>query len=157
MTPNNQLIATLMEEQELPPIQITFDDIAEANQLSLHCPICSNPVERHAEVRELVPVVCRGCGTLYHRACWEQGGGKCAVLGCASTSYRLYAEPTTPALTITHKDVAQNVERGRENGRSPSPRTKELKDQQRREVERLRRPGFWQRLWKWLLDQIQIG
>ncbi|HUM70380.1 MAG TPA: hypothetical protein PLK31_16220 [Chloroflexota bacterium] len=44
------------------------------------------------------------------------------------------------------------------NGRPPvSPTTKQLKEQQRRQVEQLRRPGLLQRLWQWLLDQIKIG
>ena len=45
------------------------------------------------------------------------------------------------------------------NGRGPavSQQTKRLKAEQAREVERMRRPGFWQRLWQWLLDQIQVG
>ena len=142
-----------MEEQELPPIQITTDDISEANQLSLHCPICSNPVERFVKERPLVAVVCEGCGTLYHKACWEQSGGSCAVLGCDHKTYRLYAEPVPPAITISRRDVAQHGPNGRSR---PGSINKELKNEQRREVERIRRGGFWQRLWQWLLDQIRI-
>jgi hypothetical protein len=42
------------------------------------------------------------------------------------------------------------------NGRLPSRSTKHLKDEQRRQVEQLRRPSLLRRLWQWLLDQIKI-
>lgn len=141
-----------MTEQELPPISISEDDIKEANQLSLHCPICANPVENNVSRADLHPVVCLQCGTLYHKACWEQAGGKCAVLGCDHTEYRLYGTQMRPVLKVDYKDIKSAA-----NGRGPSRTTKQLKHEQRRQVERLRRPGLLQRLWQWLLDQIKIG
>lgn len=142
-----------MTEQELPFISISEDDIQEANQLSLHCPICANPVENFAPTPDLQPVVCRQCGTLYHKVCWEQGGGKCAILGCGHTEYRVYGAATRPVLKVDHKDIPAQAP----NGRGPSPSTKRIKEQQRREVEMLRRPSWLRRLFQWLLDQIKIG
>lgn len=142
-----------MDEQELPPIQITSEDISEANQLSLHCPICAGPVERNLEDAALTPIVCAECGTLYHRACWEQNGGKCAILGCGTSKYIVYGQDTRPALRISYDDL----QRPSANGRHPNRQTKRLKDQQRREVEQLRRPGLLRRLFQWLLDQIRVG
>lgn len=144
-----------MQEQELPPIEITDDDISEANRLSLHCPICAGAVENNVRERSLTPVVCTKCGTLYHKACWEQSGGKCAILGCECTEYYVYGRNRDPALTITYSDLPAPSANGR--GPAVSPQTKRLKAEQAREVERLREPGFWQRLWQWLLDQIRIG
>ena len=141
-----------MTEHELPPISITDDDIKEANQLSLHCPICANPVENNTTEVDLTPVVCLQCGTLYHKTCWELGGGKCAVLGCDHTEYRVYGLQRRPVLKVDYKDIKHSA-----NGRGPSLNTKALKHEQRRQVERLRRPGLFQRLWQWLLDQIKIG
>lgn len=141
-----------MSEQELPFIRITDSDIDEANQLSLHCPICANPVEANVADRELRPVVCAACGTLYHETCWVQSGGKCAVLGCDHDKFRRWGESTTPVLKIKYTDLQPSL-----NGRSPSQRTKRLKDEQRRQVEQLRRPSLLRRLFQWLLDQIKIG
>jgi len=135
----------------MPPLTITNNDIQEANQLSLHCPICANPVEKFAEDRELQPVVCAKCGTLYHKVCWEQGGGKCAVLGCAHEKYKIYGTPVSPVLSIKYTDLPRPSANGR------SAQTKRLKEEQRRQVEQLRRPSLLQRLFKWLLDQIRIG
>lgn len=143
----------MTDEQELPPISITEEDIREANQLSLHCPICANPVEKFTDDPDLQPVVCDGCGTLYHKACREQSGGQCAVLGCDSESFHVYGMQTDPIITIRRTDIKPGP-----NGRGSRRRsTKRLKDEQRRQVEELRRPGLLQRLFKWLLDQIKIG
>ncbi len=142
-----------MEEQELPPIQISDDDISEANRLSLHCPICAGAVENNVNDPSVRPVVCSKCGTLYHRACWEQSGAKCAILRCECTEDYVYGRNQDPALTITYSDLPSPSK----NGRGSTAQTKRLKAQQAREVERLRQPGLWQRLWQWLLDQIQIG
>lgn len=136
----------------MPPLTITNSDIQAANQLSLHCPICANPVEKFVEERELLPVVCAKCGTLYHKVCWEQGGGKCAVLGCGHDKFKIYGTPASPVLSIKYTDLP----RPSVNGRS-SQQTKRLKEEQRREIEELRRPSLLQRLFKWLLDQIKIG
>lgn len=141
-----------MSEQELPFIHISDTDITEANQLSLHCPFCANPVEDNVAEPELWPVVCAACGTLYHEACWTQSGGKCAVLGCDHDKFRRYGESLSPVLTIKYTDLQPSL-----NGRSPSRRTKRLKDEQRRQVEQLRRPSLLRRLFQWLLDQIKIG
>ena len=70
----NRSDASAPEPIENPPIAITLDDIAAANQLSLACPICAGPVEAYANQRALAPIVCNACGTLYHLACWEQNG-----------------------------------------------------------------------------------
>ncbi len=140
-----------MDEQELPSIQITDNDIQEANQLSLHCPICAGPVENNVTDADLTPVVCTNCGTLYHKACWQQNGGSCAVLGCDNKSFRLHGQDTSPALKINYSDIRTPSANG------SSRRTKQLKDQQRREVEQLRQPSLLRRLFQWLLDQIKVG
>lgn len=140
-----------MDEQELPPITITNNDIQAANQLSLHCPICANPVEKFVDDRNLQPVVCAKCGTLYHKTCWQQSGGKCAVLGCGHDKFNIYGTETSAVLSIKYSDLP----RPSANGRS---RNKRLKEQQKREVEQLRRRGIWlERLFRWILDQIKIG
>jgi hypothetical protein len=142
-----------MEEQELPLIQITQDDIAEANRLSLHCPMCAGAVENHVDDEALRPVFCASCKTLYHKACWEQGGGKCAILGCDHDKYIVHGTYRKPILTISKADLPVPSP----NGRKPGRRTRRLKEQQRRQVEQLRRPSLLRRLWQWLLDQITIG
>ena len=141
-----------MDEQESPFIRISEEDITEANRLSLHCPICANPVEDNVTTTALTPIVCAACGTLYHKACWQQSSGKCAVLGCDHDKFRRYGENLTPVLRIKYTDLRPAL-----NGRSPSRRTKRLKEEQRRQVEQLRRPSLLRRLFQWLLDQIKIG
>ncbi len=141
-----------MDEQEFPEIHITEDDITEANRLSLHCPICAGAVESNLDGFALLPVICAKCGTLYHKACWEQSGGKCAVLGCEHEVYNIHGQNLGPALKVDYRDIKEPSA----NGSGPSRRTKRLKDEQRRQVEQLRRPSLLQRLWKWLLDQIKI-
>lgn len=141
-------------EQENPPIQITEDDIQQANRLSDHCPICGSPVQEQDDHPALIPVVCGNCNTLYHKACWEQSGGKCAILGCNHTKYFVYGTKSETILTITDSDLSQSAP----NARGNRNRTKEIKDEQRRQVEELRRPDSWlRRLFQWLLDQIRIG
>jgi len=142
-----------MDEQELPLIQISTDDIAEANRLSLHCPICAGAVEAHLDDEALKPVFCASCKTLYHQACWEQSGGKCAILGCNHDKYVVYGTVSKPILKISYADIPQPSP----NGRVISQRTKRLKAEQKRQVEQLRRPSLLQRFWQWLLDQIKIG
>jgi len=141
-----------MDEQEYPAIHITEDDITDANRLSLHCPICAGAVENNLDGGALLPVVCAKCGTLYHKACWEQSGGKCAVLGCEHEVYRIHGQNLGAALKVDYQDIKEPSA----NGRGPSGRTKRLKDEQRRQVEQLRRPSLLQRLWQWLLDQIKF-
>lgn len=140
-----------MDEQELPPIRITDTDIAEANQLSLSCPICGSAVEDHVDGAALVPVICDQCGTLYHRACWEQSGGKCAVLGCGSTKFHVHGMDTRPVLKVKYTDLAPHSANGRT---APSAQTRRLKEEQRRQV---RNMTLFERFWRWLLDQIKIN
>jgi hypothetical protein len=142
-----------MDAGELPLIQITAEDIAEANRLSLHCPMCAGAVENHVDEDALQPVICASCKTLYHKACWEQGGGKCAILGCNHGKYIRYGTSRKPVLTIRPIDLPEPSA----NGRKPPIRTKQLKAEQRRQVEQLRRPSLLRRLFQWLLDQIRIG
>ena len=141
-----------MDEQEYPSLRITEDDITEANRLSLHCPICASAVENNIDGDALRPIICAQCGTLYHKICWEQSGGKCAVLGCEHDTYYVHGQDLGPALKVDYRDLQQPSA----NGRKPSRRTRQLKDEQRRQVEQLRRPSLLQRFWQWLLDQIRI-
>ena len=121
-----------MDEQEYPFIRITDNDITEANQLSLHCPICAD------------------------KTCWEQSGGKCAILGCGHSAYHIYGRDLGPALKLNYDDIAQPSANGRGSS-SARRRDRRLKEEQKRQVEALRRPGLLQRFFQWLLDQIQIG
>ena len=105
-----------MEEHENPFLRITEHDISEANQLSLSCPICGNAVENHTDGAALVPVVCDKCGTLYHRACWEQSGGKCAVLGCGSDKFHVYGKNTKPVLKVKYTDLPASPDARRDEG-----------------------------------------
>ncbi len=140
-----------MDAKEYPLIRITDTDIAQANQLSLSCPICGNAVENHTDGAALVPLVCDKCGTLYHRACWEQSGGKCAVLGCGSDKFHIYGKDTKPVLKVKYTDLPAPPVNGRTG---PSAQTRRLKEEQRRQVQRM---TLFERFWKWLLDQIKIN
>ena len=140
-----------MNEQENPLIRITDDDILEANQLSLSCPICGNAVEDHTDGEALVPVICDQCGTLYHRACWEQSGNKCAVLGCGSTKFHIYGMDMGPVLKIKYTDLPAHSANGQP---SISARNRNLKEEQRRQV---RNMTLFQRFWRWLFDQIKLN
>ena len=77
-------------------------------QISSACtvPICASAVEKNIAGEELRPVVCAACGTLYHKACWEQSGGKCAMLGCGHDKYRVYGRDLGPALKVNLDDLA---------------------------------------------------
>jgi hypothetical protein len=140
-----------MEEREFPLIRITENDISEANRLSLSCPICGSAVENHTDGAALVPVVCDKCGTLYHRACWERSGGKCAVLGCASDKFHVHGEDTRPVLKVRYTDLPSPSVNG---ASSTSARNRRLKEEQRRQV---RNMTLFERFWRWLLDQIKIN
>ena len=136
-------LAVMADEEEreeiAQPIQITETDIAEANRLSLSCPICAGAVEKNVEDVSLTPVVCLQCGTLYHKACWEQHSGKCAVLGCEHKEARPYGTDVAPRLTINYSDLPKHVpSRPSYNGR-----TKQLKEL---EKQRQRESGFWNTL-----------
>ncbi|MCL4869237.1 MAG: hypothetical protein KJ063_09720 [Anaerolineae bacterium] len=143
----------MADEIEAPFIQISLDDIAEANMLSLHCPICAGPVEDHVTEAALQPVLCAKCGTLYHKICWEQKGGKCAILGCEHTQYRLYGTPRDPVLVIQPRDLPRDT---RPSPNGPSPSTKRLKEEQRRAYQEMQQRGFWSLFWDWLLRAIKI-
>ncbi len=132
-------LAAMAEEEVGQPIQITETDIAEANRLSLSCPICAGAVEKNVPEASLAPVVCLQCGTLYHKACWEQHGGKCAVLGCEHKEARPYGTDIGPRLTITNADISKH----RPYAPSINGRTKRLKEQ---EKQRQRESGFWSNL-----------
>jgi hypothetical protein len=138
-----------MIEQENAPIRITDQDIAEANQLSLHCPICAGPVEAHAEEPALEPVVCTKCGTLYHRACWEQNGGKCAVLGCDHTEARRHGVNLGPVLKIQASDVPSDAQ----VDRMQRQRLKSAEKSGQRQVasKPAPPPSFWARLYQRIL------
>lgn len=140
-----------MDEQEYPLIRITDNDIATANQLSLSCPICGSAVENHTDGPALVPVVCDNCGTLYHRACWEQSGGKCAVLGCGSVKFHVHGQDMGPVLKVKYTDLGPHSNNGRT---SPTAQNRRLKEEQRRQVQRM---TLFERFWRWLLDQIKIN
>lgn len=141
----------VMDEKEYPLIRITDNDISQANQLSLSCPICGNAVENNTDGAELVPVVCDKCGTLYHRACWQGSGGRCAVLGCGSDKFHVYGKDTRPVLKVKYADLPAPSANGRTG---PSAQTRRLKEEQKRQVERM---TLFQRFWRWLLDQIKIN
>jgi hypothetical protein len=134
-----------MDEEQ--PIQITENDIAEANRLSLSCPICAGAVEKNVTNLALSPVVCLQCGTLYHKACWEQHNGKCAVLGCEHKEARPYGTDVGPRLTIRYSDLPKHVPQ------SPIPngRTQQLKEQEKR----LQREAAGQNFWNTLYDRIK--
>lgn len=135
-------------------IKITAQDVSEANQLSLHCPICAGAVEQHAPRQELVAVYCTDCETLYHKACWEQNGASCAVLGCAGSSFRIYgAMELGPVLTVRRADIphASPAPQAKQNGR-----TRRLKEDERRLQREFRRRSFLQDLWHSLLRAIKL-
>lgn len=143
-----------MNEQEEPLIQITPDDISQANQLSLNCPICAGPVENHAESTPLIPIVCAQCGTLYHQACWEQNGGRCAILGCSSVAYKRYGVlDLGPVLTVRATDIPREVSRPVAPP-TVSP-TKKLKEEQKLQRE-VQRRFFWSNLFTKLLRMIRV-
>lgn len=141
----------VMDEQEFPLIRITNNDISEANRLSLSCPICGSAVEDHVDGAALVPIICDQCGTLYHRACWEQSGGKCAVLGCGSTKFHVHGMDTRPVLKVKYTDLPTQSPNGRP---SIGTQNRRLKEEQRRQV---RNMTLFERFWRWLLDQIKIN
>lgn len=135
-------------------ISISAQDIAEANQLSLHCPICAGAVEKNAPRQELVAVYCTSCETLYHRACWEQNGGSCAVLGCSGDSYRVFgAVDLGPVLKVRRADIPHSIPTTKtpQNGRN-----RRLKENERRLQRELQGRSFLRDLWHSLLRAIRI-
>lgn len=129
-----------MNENE--PLRITNEDIAEANRLSLSCPICASSVENNPQSPLLSPVICGNCQTLYHKACWEQNGNKCATLGCGHTVSIPYGTELEPRLVIRYSDLPKHVPA------SPSPngRSKELKEREKQLQKQAARREFWQNL-----------
>jgi hypothetical protein len=138
-----------MSEQDF--IKITSDDIAEANRLSLSCPICAGAVENHAGSQALAPVVCAKCQTLYHHTCWQQNGSKCAVLGCEHDESYPYGTEVGPRLTIKYSDLPKHAPR---TYRSPNGRFKELKEQQKRLQEDAKSGVFWRNLFERIRQAI---
>jgi len=135
-----------MSESEI--IRISAEDIAEANRLSLSCPICASAVEKNVESRALAPVVCSNCHTLYHRTCWEQNGGTCATLGCEHDECYTYGTEMGPLLKIRYADLPKHAPR---RVQSPNGRSKQLKaEEKRRQRERAR-----QEFWGNLVDRIK--
>ena len=137
-------------EQENELLRITDHDIIEANQLSLACPICAGPVENGASVRELSPVVCVECNTLYHQHCWGNNGGKCAILGCNSVKCQPYGVQES-MLTISLNEVptdAQVSKRNKRLKRIERERNAQRGPSQTQTPERPR--GFWGRVFAFL-------
>jgi hypothetical protein len=135
-----------MSENE--PIHITDEDIAEANRLSLSCPICASAVEKNITNDSLKPVICANCQTLYHRTCWEQNGGKCATLGCGHEESYPYGTELGPRLTISYSDLPKHVPKPTV---SPNGRSKELKAQEKRLQKEAVRREFWRNLYDRIL------
>jgi len=123
------------------PIQITSDDIAEANRLSLNCPICAGAVENNLDRDGLAPVVCAQCQTLYHHACWQQNGGKCAILGCGHKNCYPYGADRGPLLKISYSDLPRDLPRP-----VPADGSKKLKAQEKRLQREVKRRTFWDSL-----------
>lgn len=128
---------------DLEPIKITDNDITEANKLSISCPICAGSVEDNLENPALSPVICSRCQTLYHKACWEQNGNKCAVLGCGHDECYPYGTELGPRLVISYSDIPKHVP----TTPSPNGRHKELKEEQRR-LQRGMLAGLFERILK---------
>jgi hypothetical protein len=134
---------------ENQPIHISQEDILQANQLSLHCPICASAVENNVDGAALQPVLCTKCGTLYHRACWDQSGGRCAILGCGSAEYRVYGQDLGPVMVITHADLPRI---GRQ-----LPTDAQQKRLKAAERQRQRETGsFWSQLFERILRAIRL-
>ena len=128
-------------EDENDLLRITIDDIDSANQLSLACPICAGPVENSPEAVEMTPVICVDCDTLYHRTCWDQNGGKCAILGCTSTTVRSYGVEIE-TLTISMGDVPSEAEVSRKN-KGLKRAERERMQRTGQQVQSPRSNGFW--------------
>lgn len=135
-----------MSENE--PIHITDEDIAEANRLSLSCPICASAVEKNISNESLKPVLCANCQTLYHRTCWEQNGGKCATLGCGHEECYPYGTELGPRLTINYSDLPKHLPKP---AVSPNGRSKELKAREKRLQKEAMRREFWRNLYDRIL------
>jgi hypothetical protein len=142
-------IDTTMEREE-PLLHISEQDITEANRLSLSCPICASAVENNVDSSALMPVVCANCQTLYHRACWEQNGRKCAVLGCEHKTAQPYGTALGPRLIIKHSDLPRHVPRRP----SPNGRYRALKEAEKRRQREETGGSFWNSLFQNILRAI---
>ena len=91
------------------PLRITNQDIADANRLSLSCPICASAVEKNPELLPMTPVVCAMCKTLYHRVCWEQNDNSCATLGCAHERCYEIGAVEGPLLKVRYSDLPTHI------------------------------------------------
>lgn len=138
-----------MSEPEIEgePIKITIDDIDQADKLSDACPICVGSVHRAYEHRELKPVECAACETVYHKACWDQAGGKCAMIGCESTRVRAYDSQSAGGVVINQTDFRE---------RGPAV-TEDLKRQQQEMRRQLESGSLLGRFLRWLIRQIRVG
>lgn len=135
-------------------IRITPEDVSEANRLSLHCPICAGAVEKHVSRHEMVAVYCTDCETLYHQACWNQNGSKCAVLGCSGKTCRTFGVVDLgPVLTVSRSEIPREAPRPTV---TPNGRTRRLKEDERRLQRELKRRGFLRDLWYGLLRAIKL-
>lgn len=130
-------------------IRITATDIAEANRLSLSCPICAGAVEKNITETALAPVICANCHTLYHRTCWAQNGGTCAILGCEHRECYPYGTELGPRLVITYADLPKYMPTAKP---SPNGRNKELKAQEKRRQREVERRDFWNSLFNRILQ-----
>lgn len=141
----NLPLATLdsMDENE-NYLRITEDDINTANQLSSSCPICAGAVENYVRQADLVPVMCAGCNTLYHKTCWNQNGNKCAILGCGHKKFTAYGGAER-MITINMNEIPSEAVVGRRN--------KRLK-QIERQREALGQAGRNDSFWGNLIDSI---
>jgi hypothetical protein len=145
---SEKTLGLAMSEIEEEPIRITEEDIAEANRLSLSCPICASAVEKNTKNPSLRAVVCANCQTLYHQTCWEQNGGKCATLGCGHDESYPYGTELGPRLTIRYSDLPKHVPKP---AVSSNGRSKELKAQEKR----LQREAARREFWRNLFDRIR--
>lgn len=136
-----------MAEVEGEPIKITLDDVEEANQLSLACPMCAGPVYRAFDEAAMAPVECASCETAYHKACWDSVGAKCAMVGCDCTRVRAYDSPAPGGVVINQTDFRQ---------RGPVI-TEDLKRQQQEMRRQLESGSLLGRFLRWLIRQIRIG
>jgi hypothetical protein len=137
------MLGKTMSEIEEEPIRITEEDIAEANRLSLSCPICASAVEKNTNNPSLRAVICANCQTLYHHTCWEQNGGKCATLGCGHEECYPYGTELGPRLTIRYSDLPKHIPKP---AVAPNGRSKELKAQEKRLQREAARKEFWRNL-----------
>jgi hypothetical protein len=128
-------------------LKITEVDIADANRLSLSCPICAGAVEKNSPNAALAPVLCSNCQTLYHKTCWEQHDGKCATLGCEHTESHPYGTEVGPRLTIKYSDIPKHAPQTS----SPNGRFMKLKDQERGRQGEVKNREFWRDLFSRIL------